>query len=45
MSANSDQYDFFVSHAHSDSAGGWTACFLEELLAEHRRFAAGRELN
>ena len=36
--------DFFVSYARSDNAGGWITRFVEELLAEHRKFAAGREL-
>lgn len=39
-----DHYDFFVSYARSDNANGWISNFVEELLAEHRKFAAGREL-
>jgi len=39
-----DHYDFFVSYARSDNANGWISNFVEELLAEHRKFTAGREL-
>ena len=39
-----DHYDFFVSYARSDNANGWISNFVEELLAEHRKFAAGRDL-
>lgn len=39
-----DHYDFFVSYARSDNANGWISNFVEELLAEHQKFAAGREL-
>lgn len=37
-------YDFFVSYARSDNATGWITRFVEELLAEHKRFSAGHEL-
>lgn len=39
-----EHYDFFVSYARSDNANGWISNFVEELLAEHRKFTAGREL-
>jgi ppGpp synthetase/RelA/SpoT-type nucleotidyltranferase len=39
-----ENYDFFVSYARSDNANGWITRFVEELLAEHKRFSAGREL-
>jgi len=39
-----DHYDFFVSYSRSDNANGWISNFVEELLAEHRKFAAGRDL-
>lgn len=42
--ASSDQYDFFVSYARKDNATGWITNFVDELLAEHQQFAAGREL-
>lgn len=42
--SSSDQYDFFVSYARSDNGTGWITRFVEELLAEHRRFTGGREL-
>lgn len=38
-----DHYDFFVSYARKDNADGWITNFVEELLAEHRTFTAGRE--
>jgi tetratricopeptide (TPR) repeat protein len=41
---DADQYDFFVSYARADNAGGWIGGFVEELLAEHRRFTGGRTL-
>ena len=40
-----DSFDFFVSYARADNATGWITRFVEELLAEHRTFAAGRELH
>ncbi len=39
-----ESYDFFVSYASEDNRQGWVTQFVEHLLAEHRRFAAGREL-
>ncbi len=39
-----DHYDFFVSYARKDNANGWISNFVDELLAEHRKFAAGRDL-
>ena len=39
-----DHYDFFVSYSRADNATGWISSFVEELLAEHRRFTGGREL-
>jgi hypothetical protein len=39
-----DQYDFFVSYARADNAGGWITRFVEELLAEHARFSGRRRL-
>ena len=42
--ASSDQYDFFVSYARVDNATAWISTFIEELLAEHQKFAAGRDL-
>ena len=44
MPQATEQYDFFVSYARSDNEHGWITQFVEELLAEHRQFAAGREL-
>jgi hypothetical protein len=44
MPRDADQYDFFVSYARADNAGGWISGFVEELLAEHRRFTGGRTL-
>lgn len=41
---NAPEYDFFVSYARADDATGWISRFVEELLAEHRKFAQGREL-
>jgi len=43
-SRDSDQFDFFVSYARADNAGGWISRFIEELLAEHRKFSGGRAL-
>lgn len=40
MSSSTDQRVFFVSYARSDNATGWISHFVDELLAEHRRFAA-----
>ena len=37
-------YDFFVSYARKDNATGWITEFVETLLAEHRRYTAGRTL-
>ena len=39
-----DHYDFFVSYSRKDNANGWITNFVDELLAEHRKFAAGRDL-
>ncbi len=39
-----DHFDFFVSYARGDNATGWLTRFVEELLSEHKSFAAGREL-
>ena len=44
MPRDADQYDFFVSYARADNAQGWISQFIEELLAEHRKFSGGREL-
>jgi hypothetical protein len=44
MPRDSDLYDFFVSYARADNSGGWISGFVEELLAEHRRFTGGRTL-
>lgn len=44
MSSATDHYDFFVSYARKDNADGWITNFVDELLAEHRKFTAGREL-
>lgn len=38
------EYDFFVSYARADDATGWISRFVEDLLAEHRTFSSGREL-
>jgi tetratricopeptide (TPR) repeat protein len=38
MSRDPDQFDFFVSYARKDNAGGWITRFIEELLSEHRKF-------
>jgi len=43
-SPDSDQFDFFVSYARNDNADGWITRFLEELKAEHEKFAPGRPL-
>ncbi len=37
-------FDFFASYARSDNTSGWITQFVEELLAEHKRFSAGHEL-
>ncbi|MCX6901612.1 MAG: tetratricopeptide repeat protein, partial [Verrucomicrobia bacterium] len=42
--ADNQTYDFFVSYARGDNANGWITRFIEELLAEHQQFAAGRTL-
>ncbi len=44
MRRDSDSFDFFVSYARSDNTTGWITRFVEELLAEHKRFSAGRQL-
>jgi tetratricopeptide (TPR) repeat protein len=44
MSRDTDQFDFFVSYARADNKSGWVTRFVEELLAEHAKFAAGRTL-
>ena len=38
MSADSDQFDFFVSYARKDNVDGWITRLTKELLAERRRF-------
>jgi len=38
-----DQYDFFVSYARKDNAGGWITQFVEQLQQEHRKYSGGRE--
>jgi tetratricopeptide (TPR) repeat protein len=43
-SPDSDQFDFFVSYARNDNASGWITRFLDELKAEHEKFAPGRPL-
>ena len=44
MLTNDPSFDFFVSYARSDNTSGWITQFVAELLAEHQKFAAGREL-
>lgn len=44
MPRDSDLYDFFVSYARRDNVHGWINGFIEQLLAEHRKFSGGREL-
>jgi hypothetical protein len=44
MSADSDQFDFFVSYARSDNADGWVTRFIAELAVEHAKFAPDRPL-
>ncbi len=44
MPRDADEFDFFVSYARADNSGGWITRFVEELLAEHRKFSGGREL-
>lgn len=44
MNPDNNTFDFFVSYARSDNANGWITRFVEELLAEHKRFSAGHEL-
>jgi hypothetical protein len=44
MHTDPHQFDFFVSYARADNASGWITGFVAELLAEHKRFSAGREL-
>jgi hypothetical protein len=44
MPRDSDLFDFFVSYARADNRDGWISGFVEELLAEHRRFSGGRTL-
>jgi hypothetical protein len=41
---NSDQYDFFVSHARSDNSADLITRFVDELLVEYEQFAASRKL-
>ena len=43
MPLDPDKYDFFVSYARADNRDGWISRFVEELLAEHRKFTGGRE--
>ena len=38
MTKDFEQFDFFVSYARKDNASGWITIFIEELLAEHRKF-------
>ncbi|MEI7941253.1 MAG: toll/interleukin-1 receptor domain-containing protein, partial [Verrucomicrobiota bacterium] len=45
MPTDHTDYDFFVSYAREDNTTGWITRFVEELLAEHRKFSGGRELN
>lgn len=44
MSSTKEERDFLVSYARIDNATGWISNFVEELLAEHRRFTGGRNL-
>jgi hypothetical protein len=44
MIAEIETHDFFVPYARKDHASGWTTRVVEELLAGHQRFSAGREL-
>lgn len=44
MPRDPDEYDFFVSYARADNRDGWISGFVEELLAEHRKFTGGRSL-
>jgi tetratricopeptide (TPR) repeat protein len=44
MSADSDEFDFFVSYARADNTDGWVTRFLEELKAEHAKFELGHAL-
>lgn len=44
MPRDTDRFDFFVSYARKDNAGGWISRFIAELLGEHRKFSGGREL-
>jgi tetratricopeptide (TPR) repeat protein len=44
MPHDSGEFDFFVSYARADNRDGWITAFVEELLAEHRKFSGGREL-
>ena len=37
-------FDFFVSYARKDNQSGWITQFVADLLEEHRKFSAGREL-
>ena len=45
MPTHDASFDFFVSYARADNTQGWITAFVEELLAEHRRFAPGRALS
>ena len=38
MPSDPAPFDFFVSYARADNTTGWSTRFVEELLAEHRRF-------
>ena len=44
MTNAADEYDFFVSYARADNAGGWVERFLDALVEEHRHFTGGRTL-
>jgi len=53
MPRDADEVDFFVSYARSDNRGpdgqrsdrdGWITRFIEELLADHRKFNPRRTL-
>ena len=41
---SANEYDVFISYARADNGDGWISTFVDELLAEHRKFSGGREL-
>ena len=41
---SASEYDVFISYAQVDNGDGWIFAFVDELLAEHRKFSGGREL-